>query len=91
MTHMFSFVGLLFLLGRDKRHILIVEIKQKCVRCAIACEIEQQQIQCDIKLKLLAAVKWGSVRCRAGGAAAAGAVLLGGFPFSDSALPLHMN
>lgn len=58
---------------RDKRHILIVEIKQKCVRFVIACEIKQQQIQCDIKLKLLAAVKWEAVLRQASGAAASGA------------------
>ena len=59
----------------------------------IAHEIKQQHIQCDIKLKILAAVKWKAMLCQANTVKLQPPVLvlLGGFPFSESALPLHMN
>lgn len=60
---------------------------------AIRREIKRYHIHCDIKLKILAAVKWKRMpgQARTVRLQPLAPALLGGFPFSESALPLHMN
>lgn len=57
----------------------------------IAYEIKQHRIQCDIKLNIQAAVKWKTMPFQASIVMLKPLVLFGGFPVSESALPLHMN